>query len=139
MIAFLALLKLKTFAATVVINGNTVVIGANCKPAPHSFFFLPRWWEYLKSSYDALGQCSPNFAFPGDILNIGLAVLDMLLRIAGFVAVVSIMFAGAQYLFAGGNPEKAALARKRLYNSLIGLAIALTATAAVAFVGKQLG
>jgi hypothetical protein len=105
--------------------------------APHSFFFLPPWWEYLKLSTDAIGECSPVFTFPNDVWLVGLAVLDMLLRLAGFAAVISIMIAGTQHLFTGGNPDKAASARRRLYNSLIGLAIALIATAVVTFLGNQ--
>lgn len=122
------------------INSTAALVapGASCPISHHSFFFLPPWWEYLNGAGDALGQCSPAFSFPGSILPVGLAVLDMLLRVAGFIAVISIMIAGTQYLFAGGNPEKAAGARSRLYNSLIGLAIALTATAFVTFIGHQL-
>jgi len=113
-------------------------VGDSCKPVAHAFFFLPTWWEYLTTKIDALGECSPVFTFPGDILNVGLALLDMLLRVAGFAAVISIVIAGAQYILANGVTDKAAAARRRLYNSLIGLAIALTATALVTFVGNQL-
>jgi hypothetical protein len=106
----------------------------------HTFLFLPSWWEYLqaKLTVDAIGSCSVNFSFPGDIWLVGLAILDMLLRIAGFVAVVSIIIAGFQHQFTMGSPDKAAAARRRLYNSLIGLAIALIATALVTFIGNQL-
>ena len=107
----------------------------------HQFFFFPPWWEYLQSrlTTDSLNQCVVNFQFPGDVLPVGLAILDMLLRLAGFVAVVSIIAAGFQHLFTGGNPEKAASARRRLWNSLIGLGIVITATAAVTFIGQQIG
>jgi hypothetical protein len=110
--------------------------------AAHQFFFFPTWWEYLpdkRFTTDAVGQCLINFRFPGDILPVGLAILDILLRLAGFVAVVSIIIAGFQHLFTGGNPEKAASARRRLWNSLIGLGIVITATAAVTFIGNQIG
>ncbi|HEX5447726.1 MAG TPA: hypothetical protein VFW90_00800 [Candidatus Saccharimonadales bacterium] len=116
-----------------------------CTPANTHFFFLPTWWKYLNTYYDPLGQCSPAFTDANGtfhliyILFVGLAVIDMLLRLAGFVAVVSIIASGAQYIFANGNPEKAAGARRRLYNSLIGLGIALVATAVVSFIGKQIG
>ncbi|MBX4197653.1 pilin [Candidatus Saccharibacteria bacterium] len=112
---------------------------AACTPAKTRFLFLPPWWEYLKGgTTDALGQCAPNFTFPGDIWSVGLAILDMLLRIAGFVAVISIIVAGFQHQFTMGDPQKAAAARRRIYNSLIGLAIALVATALVTFIGNQL-
>lgn len=107
-------------------------------PNPH-FFFLPPWWEYLgNGSVDALGQCQPVFIFPDDTVLVGLAVLDMLLRIAGFAAVVALIISGVEHLFSGGNAEKAAQARSRIWNSIIGLAIAMTAAAIVTFVGKEL-
>ena len=110
-----------------------------CTPPKKHFLFLPSWWEYLKGgTVDALGQCAPNFTFPGDIWLVGLAVLDMLLRLAGFLAVVSIIIAGFQYQFTMGDSQKAAAARRRIYNSLLGLAVALIATAAVTFIGNQL-
>lgn len=107
-----------------------------------NFLFLPHWWEFLPparfTTDPTLGDCNINFIFPGDILTVGLAVLDMLLRIAGFVAVISIIIAGFQYQFTMGDIQKAAAARRRIYNSLIGLAIALIATATVSFIGKSL-
>ena len=105
----------------------------------YHFFFLPPWWEYLNQTTDQLGQCSPIFHFPGDIFPVALAILDMLLRLAGFVAVVSIIIAGSQYIVSMGNAEKVTSARKRIINSLIGLAIAFTATLAVAFIGSKFG
>lgn len=114
--------------------------GANCTLPSHSFFFLPSWWEYIPTKIDnATGQCVVAFNFPGDIWAVALAVLDMLLRIGGFVAVISIIAAGLQYVTATGNPEKGTSARKRLTNSLIGLAIVLIASGIVAFIGNTLG
>src|SRR5665213_100264 len=112
--------------------------GTACTISNHAFFFLPPWWEYLKTTTDALGQCAPSFTFPNDIFSVGLALVDILLRVAGFAAVVSIIIAGVQHLLTDGNPEKAAAARRRLYNSVIGLLIAITATAMVTFIGNQL-
>lgn len=106
----------------------------------HSFFFLPNWWEFLPSAdQPSPPNCEIGFTFPNDILPVGLAVLDMLLRIGGFVAVISIIVAGIQYITSMGNPEDAVAARKRLTNSLIGLAIVLIATGVVAFIGNTLG
>ena len=101
----------------------------------HSFFFLPSWWEYLPKQ-PSPPNCNISFTFPQDIWAVGLAVLDMLLRIGGFVAVISIIVAGVQYITAMGEPEKGAAARKRLTNSLIGLVIVLIASGAVAFIGN---
>lgn len=103
------------------------------------FFIIPPWYEYLNLAPDSLGQCAPVFQPPGDIFPVALAFLDMLLRAAGFIAVVSIIVAGVQYMLALGNPEKVTNARKRITNSLIGLAIAFTATLVVSFIGRQIG
>jgi len=128
----LALLKLNlVFAA----------LGSSCTRPDSPFFFLPNWWKYIPNSQwheDILGRCSANYMFPHDIWPIGLAVVDMLLGLAGFLAVISIIIAGVQYLSTLGNPEKGIAARKRIVNSLIGLAIVLVAIPLVAFVGNSL-
>ena len=111
-------------------------VGENCQLTPQKFFIIPPWWEYLQGKYDSLLQCSPTLQLPNDLWAIGLAILDMLIRIAGFVAVVSIIIAGIQYIMAMGNAEKATAARRRIINSLIGLAIASVAAAFVAFIGN---
>jgi hypothetical protein len=104
----------------------------------HFFFFDP-WWKYLKSHQDALGNCVPNvdlFNHPANLWLVGLAILDMLLRLAGFLAVISIMIAGVELVRTEGSTEKATNARQRLLNSLLGLALAASATALVTFVGN---
>lgn len=106
----------------------------------HYFYFIPPWWEYLHITADDVGGCklvTVGFQF-SDILAVGLAILDILLRIGGFVAVISIIWAGVNYMTTQGNAEKAAGARKRLYNSLIGLSIVFVATALVTFIGQRL-
>jgi hypothetical protein len=116
-------------------------ISAAC-PLPHkSFFFLPPWWEYLGGKQDALGNCIPNFdlSHPANLWLIGLALLDILLRVAGFIAVISIIIAGVELIRSEGSTEKATNARQRIVNSLLGLAIAAGATALVVFVGNTAG
>jgi len=134
----LYLAKLSSFFT--VASASTFSTGCNPSSQGQFFNFIPHWWEYLKhGSIDATGQCAPMAQLPGDAWAIGLAVLDMLLRVAGFLAVVSIIVAGIEFIVATGNPEKGAAARKRIINSLVGLAIAMVATAAVSFIGKTLG
>jgi type IV secretory pathway VirB2 component (pilin) len=106
------------------------------------FFFFEPWWKYLGSKTDALGNCIPNVNLvdhPTNLWLIGLAILDMLLRLAGFLAVISIIVAGIELVRSEGSTEKATNARQRLVNSLVGLAVAAGATALVAFVGNTVG
>lgn len=113
---------------------NILFAAATCN---NSFFFIPNWWEFLPHQ-PSPPACDINFTFPGDIWAVGLAVLDILLRIGGFLAVISIIIAGIQYITAMGSPEQGVSARKRLTNSLIGLAIILIASGIVAFIGNAL-
>lgn len=117
----------------------SAAVGTPCTVPSHQFFFLPSWWEYLGGQIDTIGQCSPHVVFPSSIWLIALAVIDMLLRLVGFLAVLSIIIASVEYIISIGNPEKITSARKRIINALVGLAIAGTATAVVTFAGKSLG
>jgi type IV secretory pathway VirB2 component (pilin) len=63
--------------------------------------------------------------------------LDILLFVAGIIAVISIIWAGFEYLTSMGNSDKGVSARKRIINSIIGLAIVLIATSIVTFIGSS--
>ncbi len=122
--------------------GNFFFAATSCNlpgAGKYTFFGIPHWWQYLKGELDPLNQCVPAFSFPGDLLAVGLAVLDMMLRVAGLVAIVSIIAAGVGYITAAGTVEKTASARRRIYNSLIGLAVVAIASGFVAFIGNTLG
>jgi hypothetical protein len=128
------LLKLNTLAAFSIGPCDPTQVNHN------SFFGFPPWWKYIHTgNYDGLGNCTPTVDFPSGIWAIAFAVIDMLLYLAGIVAVVSIIIAGISYITAAGNAEEITSARKRIVNSLIGLAIVLIAAAVVSFVGNAIG
>ena len=123
---------------------QSVSFGAvSCDPnsgKQYSFFGFPHWWQYIRDGEpDFTGKCIPKIKFPDGIWAIVLSLVSMLLFLAGVVAVFSIIVSGAMYMLAGGNPERAASARKRLFNSIIGLVIVVLATPIVAFLGNTLG
>lgn len=104
------------------------------------FFGFPHWWKYVKTgNYDGLGNCTPTVNFPGGIWAIAFAVIDMLLYLAGLIAVVSIIIAGISYITSAGNSDQATSARKRIQNALIGLAVVVIASAVVSFIGNSVG
>jgi hypothetical protein len=103
------------------------------------FFGFPHWWKYLNGELDPLGKCAPAFSFPNDILSVGLAIIDILLRLAGIAAVISIIIAGIGYITAAGSADKITASRKRIVNSLLGLAVVLVAAATVSFIGNSIG
>lgn len=105
------------------------------------FFGLPVWYRYLNDGTrmaEVNGRCEfvDGFSFPGDLALVGLGVLDIVLRLAGLVAVGFVVWGGIQFITSQGDPEGVKQARQTIINALIGLVIALLATAAVAFIGS---
>ena len=75
---------------------------------------------------------------PNDFWLIGLGIVDILLRVAGLVAVAFVVYGGFMYMTSQGEPDKTSKAKNTLLNSLIGLTIAIMATVIVSFVGSSL-
>jgi hypothetical protein len=109
-------------------------VPANCK---NTFLGIPAWYQYL----DLDAQC--NVIPPAEdgwlVILIILGVFDIILYIAGFAAVIFVIWGGFKYLTSGGEPQKAVAARTTLLNALVGLAIALIASRVVGFIAGRLG
>lgn len=114
-----------------------------------SFLGIPTWYKYLHVHEDSLGQsCSietPKMVTDSsrtDVLMtvsaILLAVFEIILRIAVFVALVFIIWGGIQLQMSQGESERFSNARSTVINALIGLVITISATAIVNFVGNNL-
>ena len=67
------------------------------------------------------------------------SLINVAMGLLGIIAVVIILIGGFQWMTAGGNDDKVAEARKRIFAGIIGLAIILSAWAIAIFVFKQLG
>ena len=73
---------------------------------------FPTWYKYLGGE-EIADKCSVVFDFPDDIGKILLAVVEILLRVAGMVAVGFVIYGGFQYMLSQGDknvqgvPEKA--------------------------------
>ena len=126
---------------------------ASCAKKSNSFLGFPTWYKYLwtGNSFDDKGtantkddECNLTFDFPEDIGKILLAVVEILLRVAGLVAVGFVIYGGFQYMLSQGDknmqgiPEKSNAARSTIINALIGVVIATIATVAVSFVARAL-
>ena len=115
---------------------NFAAVAGNCKAG---FFGLPHWYEYLNVSVQN-GTCSvTDFKFPGDLTLVALAIAEMLLRIAGLVAVGFIIYGGIKYVISQGEPDNVQQAQNTVINACIGLVIAIFSTAIVAFIGHTFG
>ena len=113
---------------------------ASCTPA-REFFGFPTWYKYLEGKTDEFGKCVPTVDImknPQDLGSIGLVFADILIRISGLVAVGFIIYAGFQYMTSNGSPEKTAGAKNTIINALVGLVVAIIASAVVSFIGNSI-
>ncbi len=120
---------------------QTVPLGTSCDPMKdaHTFFGLTPWYRYLPGQTDAFGKCVATLRDWNDLWLIGLAIMDSLLKVAGMVAIGFVIFGGFQYMTSSGEPDKTKKAKDTILNALIGLVIAILATALVSFIGARLG
>lgn len=114
---------------------------AACKVGDGAPPLIPTWYKYLDG--ETVGdKCTPKLDFTGDlqgsVVGILLGVFDIILFIAGLVAVGFIIFGAFQYMLAQGNPEGSKKARDTILNALIGLAIVLVSSTVVGFLGGNI-
>lgn len=140
------------FIVPLLISFTTVFVAPRVQAATVSetcggdFFGLPKWYKYLPAS--AEDACNPSFPETTDaqgnkttdvVKGVGLvimAIFEMLVRIAGIIAVVFVIWGGFQFITSTGEPDKAAKARTTVLNALIGLVIAIVAAPVIGFIAK---
>jgi len=101
-------------------------------------FGLPTWYEFLTCRTDAVGRQLPQIVGIADIWLIVAAIIDILLRIAGIAAIIFVLYGGVQYLISQGDPDRTAQARRTIINAIIGLVIAIAATALITFIAGSI-
>jgi hypothetical protein len=129
------------FAAAPAVTGPTS--DAACPGG--GFFGLPPWYKYLKSTTTNSNLltgankevCTPYIGSITDFLLIGLAVLEMLLRVAAFMAILFVLYGGFKYITSQAEPEKLKAARGTIINAIIGLVIAVSSTALITFIAGR--
>lgn len=114
-------------------------VGCN---ANRFFLGFPRWYEYLETEQitdDATDEvsCQPKLNNLSQIWLVVAAVIEMLLRVAALVAVAFVVVAGISYATSQGDPEKTKHSLQTVINALIGLTIAIVATALVTFIAGR--
>jgi hypothetical protein len=112
-----------------------------------SFLGFPSWCRNLKMDGDGVKApcttdvdrnskeyeklCKDKDSLTVFIWKIILNISDILFRLAGMIAVGFVMYAGFTYLTSQGQADKISNAKKTLQNALIGLVIAILATAII--------
>lgn len=119
-----------------------------------SFMGLPTWYKYLdvgpegndpcaiqgprQTIYDSRGNIASNLDVPAIAGRVALAVVEILLRVAVFAAMAFVLYGGFRYITSQGEPDATKSARQTIQNALIGMVIALLASAIVAFIAREL-
>lgn len=119
--------NVKVFAAT----------GDPCNVGGGFFFGFPKWYRYLDGVEEKSGACAVQLNGINDIWLIGLAIIEILLRVAIFAAVTYVLIGGFKYITSRANPDKTSSAKNTVVDGLIGLVIAIVATAVVSFVAGR--
>lgn len=110
------------------------------------FFDLPTWYKYLSGvqvvTYDPITDanisvCSPHLNGVGDIWLVALAVIDIILRVVGIMAVGWVIWGGLQYLTSQGEPDRTKRAKDTVLNAVIGLVITMLAVSIIGFLGSS--
>jgi len=112
-------------------SGNACTLGQN------NFFGVPPWHRYLDGQLDADGSCSVKINQLTDIWKIVLAVLQILLRVAAYVATGFMIYAGFRYMTSNGNPEKTKQALGSIRLAAIGLIITIASSLIVSFIAGR--
>lgn len=112
---------------------------------------FPTWYSYIKDYGPIADQGNSCGFIVGDAsvdvanavqeypIQIGLAVIDILLRAGALAAVAFIIMGGYKYMSSQGEPKNIEAAMATIINAAIGLGIVIFASVIVAFVGNSLG
>lgn len=134
------LLYLKTFVANPIFAVKLSDPDAQAACGGDGFLGFPQWYEYLDiklPDVDGEPVCSPSVSGLNDIWLIVLAVIEILLRVTVIIAIAFVIVGGIKFITARGNPDKINTARNSVQDALIGLVIAISATAIVSFIAGR--
>lgn len=85
------------------------------------FFGFPTWYEYLPTN-DAGDPSIENIM---DFWLIAAAGIEMVVRVAGMLAIAYFIYSGFVFMTSQGNPERVGAGRKGMINATVGLVVAL--------------
>lgn len=107
-----------------------------CAKENPTFLSFPTWYKYLEHT-ERNGSCDVSITIPQDAGAILLAIFEIILRVAGIVAIVMVVYGGIQYVLSQGEPDRTKTAKNTIINALIGLVIAMVSVAVVNLVARN--
>jgi hypothetical protein len=117
--------------------------GKNHTYTPMEFLAFPLWNRGLTCKVTAYtdGSTAVSTVISQNTNGIAAAVwtvvlncLEILIQVAGILAVVFLMYNGFQYLTSGGSSDKISKAKTGMLQSMVGLFIAVSAAALIGFI-----
>ncbi|MDO4872087.1 MAG: pilin [bacterium] len=136
-LATLAMVLVGSFSLAVLQTQNAM---AACEQNGSSLLGLPAWYRGLVNDSDcSIKKISQDGKDGGVSIQqfvwtvVG-NIFDAIFRVIGVVAVGYIIWAGFQYMLSAGNSSKMSAAKTTLTNAIIGLIVALVASAVVQLV-----
>lgn len=111
---------------------------ANCA---ETFLGLPTWYRYLEldEECEIVGpRSNGEFDWARALGYVGVAVIEILLRLASVIAVIYVMYGGFRFITSQGEPDNAKAARETILNALIGLVITIAAATIIGFIARRL-
>lgn len=98
------------------------------------FLTFPAWHRGLFKDVD----CQIVINKLSDVWTIIANIADILIHVAGLLAVVFIIYGGIRYITSQGEPENLQSAKKILTNAIVGLILAILASTIVGFIAGSL-
>lgn len=128
----------------------TLLVAQPAKPAaacdlyqstPVTQIIVP-WYKYLEGE-EIDGICRPtmtvdDFKNGKNVTLIAVAIIELLTRVSGLIAVGFVIYGAFQYILSQGEPEGLKNAKNTITNALVGFVIVLLSTAIVQFLGRAL-
>lgn len=112
----------------------------SCDPNAKFLGVLPTWYKYLSVNSSG-GICNVVFdpKSGSDWAFIALAILEILMRIGGMVALGYIIYGGIKYISSQGEPDRTREAQHTVANAIIGLVITILAVPLIGFIANKMG
>jgi hypothetical protein len=140
-----AIVLTTALAPTQVTYADTDIRPVSCSDTgERNFLSFPTWDSNLtcEQDYNAKNPKGTRHVVVTDlskfIWTVVLNVLDILLRIAGILAVIMLIVSAYQYLTSTGVPDKITKAKTGMIRAIVGLALALLASTIIYFVVGRL-
>ena len=129
---YIQFMSLSAFAVGIVSIASPLtggVVSAKCDGGDSRILSFPKWQNGLP------GTCKkPEIQQLNDFWIIVLNGVEILLQLVAYVAAGFVVWGGFKYIKSEGEPAKITEARAAIMNGVIGLAIALSSVALVAYV-----